>query len=483
MGRGEERDGEGREGEGGQPLSVRTESDNHGAGGVGLAGLEVVSSPGDCFCELTNSEEPFPHGKLSSVEERATQCNNDISPKKTLELESMLLGLERRLPQLEADVLQLEREDDGDLYGSISLHIIENELTEILQVISKLNSTTLGHQRLITTTTEQLQNLREEMQQIEVYDSMKVVTTQKANIRLKRDLEQCKNGHHPTTQPTQPAHGFCPHGNFLNVTGPRISTAGEYPGSYKFGAWGRDPKPAAGKENWYWLVLLTASNIYGNYVRLYSSLSSLIVGVSVPGNVQIHTSNPTTNTIQGPNVVLYGEALYYGCYNRYAVCRFNLTTKSVTSVELPSGTKFNSVGNYCHLDACYGYTDLDLATDESGVWVIYTTSQNFGNLVVSRVGGGEQPTLNQTWSTSLYKRAATNSFVACGVLYATRYVSKDVEEIFYSFDMATGVERFDVAVQIQKMSANIQSLNYSPVDQMLYVYSDSQMVSYKVLFG
>lgn len=57
------------------------------------------------------------------------------------------------------------------------------------------------------------------------------------------------------------------------------------------------------------------------------------------GNVLIHPSNPTTNTIQGPNVVLYGGALYYNCYNKDAVCRFNLTTKSITTLQLPKGTR------------------------------------------------------------------------------------------------------------------------------------------------
>lgn len=78
--------------------------------------------------------------------------------------------------------------------------------------------------------------------------------------------------------------GICPHGAFINITGPRVYTGGEYPGSYKYGAWGRDPKPEKGKESWYWLVMLTSSNAYAHYVRLYSTLSSLIVGVSAPGN-------------------------------------------------------------------------------------------------------------------------------------------------------------------------------------------------------
>jgi hypothetical protein len=145
--------------------------------------------------------------------------------------------------------------------------------------------------------------------------------------------------------------------------------------------------------------------------------------------------------------------------------------------------RVNSKGNYCHLEACYPYTDLDLATDENGVWVVYTTTQDRGNLVLARVEVEDgRPVLGETWHTSVYKNSATNSFVAFGVLYATRYVSPEVEEIFYSLDTATGVERFDVGIHISKMSNHIYSLNYSPVDQMIHVYGEGFMTSYKAKF-
>ncbi|XP_034734477.1 olfactomedin-4-like [Etheostoma cragini] len=439
-------------------------------------------APAQCTCELTNSEKVFPHGKLGSVETDALKCNSDITPQKTLELESLLLGLERRLPQLQDDVSTLEKEDDGDLYAVVSLQVIENELREMEQFMDQLNSTTLAHQHLTADTSKQLEELRAKMQELETYDTMQVVKTQRANKNLVQELDQCNNRLNVTTQPTQPPQGNCPHGTFLNITGPRVYTAGEYPGSHKYGAWGQDPKPDAGKESWYWLVMLTASNRFANYVRLYSSLSSLIVGVSTPGNVLISPSNPTTNTIQGPNVVLYGGELYYNCYNLDSVCRFNLTSKTVTTLQLPKGTRFNSKGNFCHLEECYPFTDLDLATDESGVWVIYTTTQDFGNLVLSKVEEGEPLRLGQTWHTTVYKQGVTNTFMACGVLYATRYINKDLEEIFYSFDTTTGEQRFDIGIFIKKLSPNIYALNYSPVDQMLHAYCDSYMVSYKVLF-
>ncbi|XP_072291853.1 olfactomedin-4-like [Eucyclogobius newberryi] len=439
-----------------------------------------TQSPDKCECELS-STHPFPRDKLNNTQKDAADCNNDVTPQKALELESLLLGLERRLPELVEDMSELEREDDGGMYGVLALHVIHNELHEIRLLMDRLNITVTTNRQQTQDTTQQISAIRAELQELETYDTQQVIKRDLINKRLKRDLDQCRTGQRPTDPPT--AQELCPHGRFQNVSGPRINTAGEYPGSFKYGAWGRDPKPEEGKESWYWYVPLTASNRYAHYVRLYSSLSSLVVGVSVPGNVLIHSSNPTTNTVQGPNVVLYGGALYYNCYNMDAVCQFNLTSKTVTTLQLPKGTRFNSKSNFCHLDECYPFTDLDLATDESGVWVIYTTNQDHGNLVLSKVEDRpEGLVLGQTWHTSMYKQAVTNTFMACGVLYATRAVNKDTEEIFYSYDTTTGQEQFNIGIYFQKIFPNIYALNYSPVDQMLHAYCESNMVSYKVIF-
>ncbi|XP_061578506.1 olfactomedin-4-like [Cololabis saira] len=441
---------------------------------------QQASSGEKCTCDVRNTEKEFPHGKLKTVENNVKDCNSRITSQKVLELESLLLGLKLRLHQLNKDVSVLEKEDDGQLYGVLNLYVIENEMVEINQLIDKLNGTTLRHQLLTADSIHQLEELKIEMQELEQFDTMQVVRGRLDNQRLKNDLNLCRKGL-TSAAPIQLKYGTCPLGHVQNITGPRVYTEGEYPGSYSYGAWGRDPKPEAGKESWYWLVMLTSRNRYSNYVRLYSGLSALISGVSVPGNVEIHSSNPTTNTIQGPNVVLYGGVLYYNCYNEYSICRFNLTGKSITKLELTKGTRYNSKGNFCHLEECYPFTDLDLATDESGVWVIYTTNQDFGNLVLSKVED-EPLRLGQTWYTSVYKQSVTNTFMACGILYATRYVSKNLEEIFYSFDTTTGKENFNVGIFMNKMAANVLSLNYSPVDQMLHAYCDSHMVSYKVLF-
>lgn len=74
----------------------------------------------------------------------------------------MLLGLDRRLPVLEKDVSMLEKEDDGELYGVLSLYVIENEMTEIKELIDKLNSTSLEQEHVTATTTQQVNSQTDE---------------------------------------------------------------------------------------------------------------------------------------------------------------------------------------------------------------------------------------------------------------------------------------------------------------------------------
>jgi len=72
--------------------------------------------------------------------------------------------------------------------------------------------------------------------------------------------------------------------------------------------------------------------------------------------------------------------------------------------------------------------------------------------------------------------------MVCGVLYATRYLDQETEEIFYSYDTKTKEERFDLKINIKKMQTNIQFLNYDPRDHLLYVYSDAYILTYELIF-
>ncbi|XP_027016035.2 olfactomedin-4-like [Tachysurus fulvidraco] len=426
----------------------------------------------DCACELKTLQRPFPMKQLDSVRTVAERCSRSITSTQITEADVQMQGVQRRLQQLEESVSVLENEDDGDLYSAVSLRMIELEFAEFQVVLGKLKNSIKSHKQLSESTTTKLRNMTESLQELEDFDLLHVVRNQREIRRLTRELAECQ---HELQPPTAQPH--CPQGQLVKVNGPRTYSLTQYGTSYPYGAWGKDPKPAPGKEAMYWLVALTSSKAYANYVRHYSSLSAILVGVG-PMDSVISSSNPTTNTIIGPNVVQYGDALYYGCYNTPSVCRFNISSKSVTNTPLPQNSGFNNKFPFGHLDATYIYTDLDFSTDESGVWVVYTAPENFGNVILSEVIEGSPPSLGRTWRTSLHKRTATNTFMACGVLYATRFLDKQTEEIFYSFDTETKEERYDLKIHLKKMQTNIQSLHYNPRERTLYAYSDAYIVSY-----
>ncbi|XP_067235582.1 olfactomedin-4-like [Chanodichthys erythropterus] len=431
----------------------------------------------DCVCELQSSDPAFPENKLLNVEFTVSQCNGNITSEKITEIDSLVLGLQQRIWQLLDNVSMLEKEDNGNLYAAVSLRIIELELVEIQDLLNKLNRTTYKYQLLSEQTSAELQDMEDTMEELEKFDHTQVMLKQRENQRIKRDLEWCKDALNSTTPAPTLSPGHCGLGRMVSVSGPRTYSLTVYGTSYAYGAWGRDANPAPGDENKYWLVVLSSSNVHGNFIRQYNTLSTLILGIG-PTDTYISSSNPTTNTIQGPNMVMYGNTLYYNCYNTYSVCQFNMTTRAVSTVALPNDAGYNNKFPFAHLGTTYIYTDMDFATDESGVYVIYASTSNFGNVVISKVETSDPPVLSQTWSTSLHKKTVTNTFMVCGVLYATRYLDKEIEEIFYTYDTKTNEERYDLRIHIKKMQPNIKYMNYNPRDHLLYVYSDAYIVTY-----
>nr|XP_006641375.1 PREDICTED: olfactomedin-4-like [Lepisosteus oculatus] len=435
-----------------------------------------------CFCELQNLGQAFPSDKLEEILRTSTACTRSATEEQLTEVETLLDSLHYRLLDLEKDVKDLEEAKDEGMYGIISLRIIEIELNEISDLLIRLNSTTRNHQALTVNLGPQLRNLRTELGKLADFDRMQVVKKEQENKRLKRHLSVCETDLRMTPAPHKdPAPGNCPFGRLLNVTGPTSSMLTEYDSSYPYGAWGKDPKPAPGKESWYWLVVLTSSSCYGSFVRTYTSRSAQIVA-QYAGDVIVTSSVTTTNSIMGPGSVMYNNAYYYNCYYSPNVCRFDMETKTITTRALP-GAGANGKFPYCHLTACYSCTDIDLSTDESGLWVIYASEENFGNVVLSRLNATSTLDILETWRTSLVKKAVTNAFVACGVLYATRLVNNNYEEIFYSFDTVTGIERGNLSIRFRKPSAYIYSLNYNPRDRNLYAYNDAYIVTYQTVFG
>ncbi|KAK6477229.1 olfactomedin-4-like [Huso huso] len=444
--------------------------------------LKGVTPPSKrCLCELQNLGAAFPWQEFQIVHSFSSNCTQTFSKQEFIEVDSLLASLYYRLQNLEKDVKDFEADFDTGLYSVISLRIIEIELTEISSLLLKLNQTSHNKKALLDNLTPQMQTMADKLEEIKQFDRMHVVKRQQESKRLKRSLKECEVKLEATPAPvTTPAPGNCPFGRLLNITGPNSFMVTQYSTSYPYGAWGMDPKPAPGKEDRHWLVILTSSNVFGNYIRMYNSHSDLVAAKQVE-DITVTSSTTITNSIMGPGSVIYNNAYYYNCYSSSLVCRFDLTYKNISTMELPGAGSSNSFP-YCQPSSCFLYTDIDLATDESGLWVIYTSKAKFGNVILSRLDANNL-TLLQTWYTSLQKKIITNAFMACGVLYATRFIDSSYDEVFYSFDTTTGVERSNLAFPFKKMSTNIQHLNYNPRNRMLYVYNDAYILSYQAVFG
>ncbi|KAB0397912.1 hypothetical protein E2I00_014534, partial [Balaenoptera physalus] len=155
-----------------------------------------------------------------------------------------------------------------------------------------------------------------------------------------------------------------------------------------------------------------------------------------------------------------GSFLFEGRERTRNIVKYDLRTR------IKSGETVINTANY-HDTSPYrwgGKTDIDLAVDENGLWVIYATEGNNGRLVVSQLNPYTLR-FEGTWETGYDKRSASNAFMVCGVLYVLRsvYVDDDSE--------AAG-NRVDYAFNT---NANRE--------EPLYVWNNYFVVRYSLEFG
>lgn len=270
-----------------------------------------------------------------------------------------------------------------------------------------------------------------------------------------------------------------------NISLPVITKVSPYGKNYASGSWGKQAKIDSEEQtDSYWVQSLLSSDIASNTVRLYQTYEDFMAA-SGHKDFTLAPSHTHSNSAEGPSAVLYDEALYYHCYRSADVCRYDLKSNSVKRVTLPgNGVGYNNKFPYCYYD-CRASSDVDLEADETGLWVLYATVGNHGNLVISRLEwDDDSETLNitQTWETRLFKKAATNAFMVCGILYATRHVDVYREEVFYAFNTATGREDNTLSLPLEKVAKGVASLSYNPTNRQIYMYNDGYLLAYQAHF-
>ncbi|XP_068105564.1 olfactomedin-4-like [Hyperolius riggenbachi] len=448
---------------------------SHAASLINVTG--EINESGTCQCSVILPDNTFPADRLEVLE----ISNRDMSISVQAEITKMQ-SYQATLTEYVQKMRNLTRrvevmEMGGISFTELDFELLKMEIRQMESLVVKLKESINGSSTLVESIFVEIHNISVMVNKLESYDKNNVLAVRREIVALRKKLEECeKNQGGPAPPPIN--IGTCNHGNLKNISKPFVVQLNWQGFNYKFGGWGKDTFVGAGQVVHWVAPLMTDSRIM-NIIRVYPTYDDLLLFKKPTDKVL--TRNLAYNNIdystcgQGGGMIMYNNSMYYNCYNTRDLCKYNVDNGAVERKTLTDAT-FNNRFSY----ASSLWQDIDLAGDESGLWVIYSTEENSGNIVISKLNSTSMA-VEQTWKTSQYKPATTNAFMICGVLYATRTLSTRKEEIFYMYDTKSGKEE-QMSIIFDKMMENIQGLNYNPNDHKLYMYNDGYEVTYDLAF-
>uniref|UniRef100_A0A8C7ZHJ2 Adhesion G protein-coupled receptor L1a n=1 Tax=Oryzias sinensis TaxID=183150 RepID=A0A8C7ZHJ2_9TELE len=195
------------------------------------------------------------------------------------------------------------------------------------------------------------------------------------------------------------------------------------------------------------------------------------------------TNYKLPNRVDGTGFVVYDGAVFYNKERTRNIVKYDLRTRIKSGEAIVTNANYHDTSPY----RWGGKSDIDLAVDENGLWVIYATESNNGRLVVSQVNPYTLR-FEGTWETSFDKRMASNAFMACGVLYAVRSVYQDDDSeaggdlVMYAYNTNRAREE-PVNIPFPNPYQHISSVDYNPRDNQLYVWNNYNVLRYPLEFG
>ncbi|MBN3314950.1 MYOC protein, partial [Atractosteus spatula] len=234
----------------------------------------------------------------------------------------------------------------------------------------------------------------------------------------------------------------------------------------KYGVWMKDPFPVApyGPET-VWRVDTVGSEVR----QLFGYEDEEQLARGFPTKVLL-----LPEPVESTGAALYRGSLYYQRRRSRTLLRYDLATESVAARrELPHA---GFHGQYPY--SWGGYTDIDLAADEKGLWAIYSTSKARGAIVISRLDPNTLE-VQRSWETNIHKQSVANAFMICGTLYTINSYTSPDTTINYSFNTESGLSK-PVAVPFRNRYRYNSMVDYNPTSRKLYAWDNFHMVSYEV---
>lgn len=181
--------------------------------------------------------------------------------------------------------------------------------------------------------------------------------------------------------------------------------------------------------------------------------------------------------VESTGATVYQGSLYYQKRRSRTIIRYDLASESVAARRDLPHAGFHGQFPY----SWGGYTDIDLAVDEQGLWAVYSTNKAKGAIVISRLDP-QSLEVKKSWETNIRKNSVANSFIICGRLYTVASYTAPDTIINYIYDTEAGHGKA-VSIPFKNKYRYNSMIDYNLAQRKLFAWDNSHMVSYDIRLG
>ncbi|KAL9969182.1 hypothetical protein ACROYT_G021368 [Oculina patagonica] len=215
-------------------------------------------------------------------------------------------------------------------------------------------------------------------------------------------------------------------------------------------------------------IFVMDSHISNNVVKEYENLEKFKAGV-------IRKTYTLPHQWDGTGGVVYGSYVYYNRADTQYIDKYNLLTESLETQITLDGYAPRQIGYQWG-----GYSGVDLAVDEQGLWVLWGNTADNGRLYASKI---DNDVITHTYSLVTEPMSAMgNAFVACGVIYCTDSYIANPTTINYAYDTKTGTQ-WNPNIQFTSQYNYNYMLDYNPRERVLYAWDNWHPVTYPLIMN